>query len=108
MDDAPLELRPGHVHMAWDKAFTGLAHVWPSTTPHHWWVDAYAKPLGELIPTAEVEAALALADFHAEKWSFWRVDPKPDHPLLKLQRETPDALRAQETRPSEARHGSNA
>jgi hypothetical protein len=80
MEDAPLELREGCIHMAWDKAFTGLARVWPSTTPDHWWVEAHAKPLGGLIPTAEVEAALALADFHAESWNVWRVDPKSEHP----------------------------
>jgi hypothetical protein len=38
-DDGPLELRPGCIHQAWDQAFTSLAHVWPSTTPDHWWVD---------------------------------------------------------------------
>ena len=45
-----------------------LAHVWPSTTPGHWWVDVASKPIGELIPSAEVPAALAPVDFHAESW----------------------------------------
>jgi hypothetical protein len=31
-EEAPLELRPGCIHQAWDQAFTCLAHVWPSTT----------------------------------------------------------------------------
>ena len=105
-EDAPLELREGHVHMAWDQAFTGLAHVWPSTTPGYWWVDTHHHAIEKLVPSAEVEAALALRDFHAQAWSVWRGDPKPEHPLLRLEREIPEALRIKGTRPPEARHGS--
>jgi hypothetical protein len=50
--------------------------VWPSTTPDHWWVEIHAKPVGGLIPSVEVTAALALADFHAEKWSIWEGRPE--------------------------------
>jgi hypothetical protein len=80
MEGTPLELRPGCIHQAWDRAFTGLAVVWPSTTPDHWWVEVHAKPVGGLIPTGEVEAALELADFHAEKWSVWKGKSMPEHP----------------------------
>lgn len=80
MEDAPLQLREGCVHQAWDRAFTCLVHVWPSTTPGHWWVDLNQKPIGGLIPSHEVAAALALVDFHAEAWTVWRVEPKPQHP----------------------------
>ena len=31
--------------------------VWPSTTAGHSWVDVASKPIGELIPSAEVPAA---------------------------------------------------
>jgi hypothetical protein len=79
-EDAPLELRPGCIHQAWDQAFTSLAHVWPSTTPDHWWVDVNQKPIGDLIPSAELLAALALVDFHAEAWAVWPVGLKPEHP----------------------------
>src|ERR1700730_10798218 len=105
-EDAPLELREGHVHLAWDQAFTGLAHVWPSTTPGYWWGPTPHPPIEKPVPNPQVAAALGLRDFHAQAWSVWRGDPKQEHPLLKLQRETLEALRAKGTRPSEARHGS--
>jgi hypothetical protein len=31
VEDALLQLREGCIHMAWDRAFTCLARVWPST-----------------------------------------------------------------------------
>jgi hypothetical protein len=44
------------------------------------WVDVNQKPIGWLTPSAEVPAALALVNFHAEAWTVWRVDPKAEHP----------------------------
>jgi hypothetical protein len=38
------------------------------------------KPIGDLIPSAELLAALALVDFHAEAWAVWPVGLKPEHP----------------------------
>jgi hypothetical protein len=88
VEDALLQLREGCIHMAWDRAFTCLARVWPSTTPDHWWIDVDSKPMGELIPSAEVPAALALVDFHAQSWTVWRVDPKAQHPRFRLEQPT--------------------
>jgi hypothetical protein len=68
------------------QAFTSLAHVWPSTTPDHWWVDVNQKPIGGLIPSAEVPAVLALVDFHAEAWTVSPVDPKAVHPRRPIDR----------------------
>lgn len=78
--EAELQLVDGHVHMAWDRELTGIARVWPSTTPGQWWVEALGRAIGGLTPTAEVPAALALAGFKATSWTSWAVDPKAEHP----------------------------
>jgi hypothetical protein len=38
MEAAPLELVEGHVHQAWDNAFTSLLQVWPTPRAGYWHV----------------------------------------------------------------------
>jgi hypothetical protein len=58
------------VPLSYDPA----ASTWPGTKP------LPVSPTSGQVPTAEVEAALALADFDAESWEVWKVDPKAEHP----------------------------
>src|SRR5437660_1087084 len=61
----------------------GLSRVLRTSGPRRppiRWIDVNQKPIGGLIPSAEVAAALALVDFHADTWTVWRVDPSLSTP----------------------------
>ncbi|MDQ6920045.1 MAG: hypothetical protein M3256_03365 [Actinomycetota bacterium] len=58
MEGAPLKLVEGHIHQAWDRAFTSICEVWPTPRAGFWQVwlrgpqsHATTEPLpSDLIP----------------------------------------------------------
>ena len=96
MEGAPLELVKGHIHQAWDNAFTSLLVVWPTPRAGYWHVwmrgpqsAATEEPLpGDLVPELLEEWGFA-----AERWRHWEVDPQPTNPGLRRQPRIPQPPR---------------
>jgi hypothetical protein len=88
MEGAPLELVEGHVHAAWDRAFTSLLEVWPTPRAGYWHVWLRGSQNGataEPLPSDLVPELLQEWGFSAEKWRNWRVKLQPTNPGLRAQ-----------------------
>jgi hypothetical protein len=76
MEGHPLELVEGHIHQAWDRAFTSIWEVWP--TPHsgfwHVWVNGSpGRATAEPLPGDLNADLLQEWGFTAERWRHWRA-----------------------------------
>jgi hypothetical protein len=88
MEGAPLELVEGHIHTAWDRAFTSVCEVWPTPRPGYWhlWMRGpQSAATEEPQPSDLVPELLEEWGFRAKQWKKWRVKPQPTNPGLRPQ-----------------------
>jgi hypothetical protein len=88
MEGAPLELVEGHVHTAWDGAFTSICEVWPPPRAGYWHVWLRGPQTGRrwnrCRPTWSPQL-LEEWEFSATQRRNWPVKPQPINPGLRPQ-----------------------